>query len=308
MPNKYIVSIGAHAVDYYYDVEGFPTAGDFTHAVFKGTRVGGCVCNCAAVMAAHGQDVYHLDCLKENEESTEIILSELRKRNIHTDYVKKDKNAVNCSCLIMCHESEKTIYVVSAVTPCFKDEERLDNLLSHASYIYTLMNVVHDDFDSLEPLKRAKENGTKIIFDGGSYYKDSYEIDYIYKLSSGVFMNAQSYARLKEVTGEEPYVKYLREGGEFMCVTDGSKGAYCYSKDGIFHEEALKIEVVDSTGAGDSFAGAFIASLNRGLSYAEALRYATANGAYACTKEGGMSGGTDIENLKEFAHKHNLEL
>ena len=76
------------------------------------------------------------------------------------------------------------------------------------------------------------------------------------------------------------------ETGQTIIVTLGADGVIAM-RDGAFHRVmGLKIEPVDTVGAGDTFCGYFAASLDRGLDFAAALRRAAVAGSLACTQPG----------------------
>ncbi len=72
-------------------------------------------------------------------------------------------------------------------------------------------------------------------------------------------------------------------------VTMGEQGVVAWS-DGVRRQiDALPIEVVDTTAAGDSFCGAFAAALHRGFGLTGALQRGVAAGSLACTQLGAQS-------------------
>ena len=74
-----------------------------------------------------------------------------------------------------------------------------------------------------------------------------------------------------------------------VVVTLGARGC-CARQGGVFHlQAAYAIKPVDTTGAGDTFCGALSAALSLGHHMADALRYACAAGALACTRLGAQS-------------------
>ena len=76
------------------------------------------------------------------------------------------------------------------------------------------------------------------------------------------------------------------ETGQTIIVTLGADGVIAM-RDGAFHRVmGLKIEPVDTVGAGDTFCGYFAASLDQGLDFAAALRRAAVAGSLACTQPG----------------------
>jgi ribokinase len=69
-------------------------------------------------------------------------------------------------------------------------------------------------------------------------------------------------------------------------VTLGSAGAVGYSRGSRCAAPAPPVKVVDTTGAGDTFVGAFAAALDRGLPFEAAMKRGLAAGSLACSKPG----------------------
>ncbi len=77
----------------------------------------------------------------------------------------------------------------------------------------------------------------------------------------------------------------------FSCImTLGAEGAICFGPGGGFHAPALPITPVDTTGAGDAFAGILCASLDKGFGMEDAVRRASAGAALACLTPGAQPG------------------
>lgn len=73
-----------------------------------------------------------------------------------------------------------------------------------------------------------------------------------------------------------------------VIVTCGENGSYIFSEEGISFLPTPKVDVADTVGAGDSFTAAFVASLLKGCTIAEAHRKAVDVAAYVCTQSGAM--------------------
>ena len=76
------------------------------------------------------------------------------------------------------------------------------------------------------------------------------------------------------------------ETGQTLIVTLGGDGVIAIRDGAILRAQGLKIEPVDTVGAGDTFCGYFAASLDEGLDFASALRRAAVAGSLACLKSG----------------------
>jgi ribokinase len=81
--------------------------------------------------------------------------------------------------------------------------------------------------------------------------------------------------------------KPLHEAGvDTVIMTLGKEGALVTSREGDTRVPGFIVKSVDTTAAGDTFAGAIGCALAEGQSIEEAVRFANAAGALACTKQG----------------------
>lgn len=298
---NYLTFIAGSDIDYFYEVEDFLKAGDACNAKKIDTKVGGCILNAASVCSMLGSNVKVLDYLKKEDEGTNKIINSLNNYKIDTSYIKYGKDVVNGSCLIMNKKEEKCIYVLDPSRPYFNEEDVKD-LLFNSKYIYTMMNTLKISFKDLSILKEAKKHGAKIIFDGCSQYTKGEE-DILFDLADGLFVNKSSYERLKDKSNKDPIKCLLDKGAMFICITDGSNGSTLYLKNETIFLEAKKVDVIDSTGAGDSFAGCFLHYLDKNYSYKDCLKYASYAGAYACLNKGGTAAAVNEDTLISFINK-----
>jgi len=106
------------------------------------------------------------------------------------------------------------------------------------------------------------------------------------------------------LTGEDDPEQALRRldapHARRRCVTMGAQGALLLEGDRVHRVAALHVDVVDTTGAGDVFRGAFIAALLRGLAPEAILRFANAAAALSCTKAGALGGVPTREAVEQF--------
>jgi len=77
-----------------------------------------------------------------------------------------------------------------------------------------------------------------------------------------------------------------RETGQTVIVTLGAEGVVAVRNGTIHRAKGLKIEPVDTVGAGDTFCGYLAASLDAGIDFDAALRRAAVAGSLACLKAG----------------------
>jgi ribokinase len=85
-----------------------------------------------------------------------------------------------------------------------------------------------------------------------------------------------------------------------VIVTRGSEGADWYGTAGKEHFPAIKVDPVDTTGAGDTFTGYVLASLDMGMPMAQAIAQATKAGALMVTRHGTADVIPDLSEVQAF--------
>ena len=87
---------------------------------------------------------------------------------------------------------------------------------------------------------------------------------------------------------------------EILVVTDGGNGGYYNKNGGFFRYESVKVNAVDTNGAGDTFHGAFIAAYCDGKTTEECCDYARRVAAYKCTQKGARTYPLNKETVKDL--------
>ena len=155
---------------------------------------------------------------------------------------------------------------------------------------------------SLAGAKFAKEHGVTVSIDAGYYSKPTDKLmPYI-----DIFISSEYYYNAMFPDDHEPesyrrnFEKIMEMGPSVVWLTLGEKGCIGLV-DGVMHEiPGFKVPVVDTTGAGDDFHGAYVAMMLEGLSHEECARHASAVAAIKCTFVGGRTGLPDRAMLKRF--------
>jgi len=112
------------------------------------------------------------------------------------------------------------------------------------------------------------------------------------RLADIVIANETEFERLAGQDGmdaparEAALMRLHAETGQTLIVTLGGDGVIAIRDGAILRAQGLKIEPVDTVGAGDTFCGYFAASLDEGLDFEASLRRAAVAGSLACLKQG----------------------
>ena len=154
-------------------------------------------------------------------------------------------------------------------------------------------------FDGHEPqlalalLASLQDKSTISVLDAGSLHDGTlallHKVDYL--VCSEKF--AIQYAGTIETA-----LQRLAELAPTVVITLGEKGLIWQRNQEQGTLSAFPVACVDSTGAGDAFHGAFAAALCTDMSWLDVLRYASAAGAWCCTKLGARTGIPNHEDIE----------
>lgn len=120
------------------------------------------------------------------------------------------------------------------------------------------------------------------------------------------------YQFAKEFTGLDDPVEagkvILRYGPKVVTITRGEHGSVTVTRDGAFETPAFKVPVIDTTGAGDTFHGAFVFALNKGYDLETTVLFASAVAALKCTKMGGQAGLPTFPEVQAFLSQRGIQI
>jgi sugar/nucleoside kinase (ribokinase family) len=116
-----------------------------------------------------------------------------------------------------------------------------------------------------------------------------------------LFMNQDEARMLSGSADPDQAARRMRTlGASDVVVKLGPEGCAVFTTEGAERFPGFEVDVVDTTGAGDCFAGGFLAALSRGASYAEAARFANAVGALSVQKLGAINGVRTLVETEEW--------
>ncbi len=120
-----------------------------------------------------------------------------------------------------------------------------------------------------------------------------------------LFVNEHEVKALAKTDSVRQASKALAERVDMVVTKLGADGALLADREGLLESPAFPVEVVDTTGAGDSFNAGFIYKyIVEGGSRAQALRFANACGAIAVTRVGGASSVPCASEVEAFLSQY----
>ncbi len=191
--------------------------------------------------------------------------------------------------------------------PVLKAEDMDRDYITSAEYLH--LDGFHYEV-ALQAAKWMREDGKKVVLDGHktsgtvrSHLRDL--IEHVDVLISGSGF-AKGLTGISDIW--EAGQAALEMGPSIFVQTEGEEGSYTITPDERFHTPAFPVEVVDTTGAGDVFHGAYIVGLLHGWNLQQVAQFATAASAIECTKLGGRVGIPCFDEVTSFLEKRGIYL
>ncbi len=148
--------------------------------------------------------------------------------------------------------------------------------------------------------KYCKENTSALVsVDGGNYSREFTDAILPY---TDIFIPDDKTARKSiGLEAREACRYYYERGPGTVCVTRGPDGSIAYDGSRFYEEEAFPVKVLDTTGAGDNFHGAFLYAHTQGWPLPKVLRFSSIFSSMTCTGLGGREATPALDEvLKEM--------
>ncbi|HMU33457.1 MAG: carbohydrate kinase family protein [Acidobacteria bacterium] len=239
-----------------------------------------------------------------NDDFGHFCLESLVQRGIATDHIEIDvQSKTGVTVVISTAEDRSMVTFLGAIAELSLTEVPAnifqDNRHLHLTSYY-LQKALQSDFPYL--LDSAKAAGATTSFDPNSdpdQGRDEKVLE-VCRHADILFLNEDE-AKLLADTGDiEEAGRYLNGLSPTVAIKLGAKGAIGFRDNEIERVEGFKIDAVDSTGAGDSFAAGFVHAFLEGSDLKTCLKIGNACGAFSASRPGGTDGQADREELERF--------
>ncbi len=278
-----ITGLGACVFDTLIISESYPvedTKRKAKEVFFSG---GGPVGNALVIAEKLGADCSAVG-LFGDDAAASYLLSDFAKYGVNIKDAVKIKNAKSFTSYIILSEKDKTRTILFDRGSVPDDPELLKtDKIAGSDALHLDGNYLNC---AIKAAKIAKENGVKVSLDAGGLY------DGIERLLPYADILIPSAEFVTGLTGEKDLVTaakktYEKYKPEVFVVTDGSRGGYYFTENGDLRKyDSVKVEAIDTNGAGDTFHGAFLAAYLSGKNIEDACDFAKKVAAYKCGKKG----------------------
>ncbi|WP_027092196.1 ribokinase [Cohnella thermotolerans] len=296
-----IVVAGSMNMDLVNYVEKFPQPGETIHGRGVEFLPGGKGANQAVAASLAGGDVVMIGAVGEDAFS-EPLLDSLRRNGVAVDGVVRKPGTSGLAFITVSDAGENEIILSEGSNGRLRPEDVPAGKLADAAAV-VLQNEIPWE-TNLHVLEACKSGRAKVVYNPAPVRLIPPEA---YRLIDLLVVNETEAEGLSgiEVAGREEAERAAREligrSAGSVLVTLGAKGSlYVDSEGETVFTPSFAVKAVDTTAAGDTFIGAFVAARARGLKTRDALRFATAASAIAVTRKGAQASIPTREEIERF--------
>jgi len=290
-----IICIGSAAYDVTLPINHYPVENKKVR--LDATRVecgGGSASNCAYLLAKWGMDTYFAGAIGDDYYGNKII-EEFEQIGVNTKYIEKKTNIPTTSSFIIANTSIGSRTILT--------DKRKEMVLNKREIDDDFDVILLDGYEKEFALEVIKKNPKAIkIIDAGSMRESTLElaeiVDYIVcskDFAEEVSNKKIDYNDMKTLI--EIYDELKKKYNQKIVITLEDKGCFTYDN-GYKLVPSIKVESIDSTGAGDIYHGAFTYCIANNYDIITTMKISNIAGALSVTRIGGRFSIFTLEEVK----------
>lgn len=289
----HISVIGSCNMDITVEADRRPGAGETVMGNRLIVSPGGKGANQAVAAARLGYEVYMVGCVGDDAYG-KMMLDALAKSGVKIDYVETLENVTTGTAHITLAEGDNSIIVIKGANDLVSREiiDKDWDVISKSSLVMLQHEIPMDTIGYI--IDRCYEAGVPVMLNPAPYMDIPQEwIDKVTYLTP----NEHEAALMFDGMDRDEILK--SQAGKVI-MTAGGDGVLYGENDEVVHVEGFIVPVVDTTGAGDTFNGAFAVGRCEGMGVKEAIRFANAAAALSIGKigaQGGMPWRDEVEDM-----------
>lgn len=292
-----VLNFGSLNIDYVYDVEHFVQKGETISSTGLNAFAGGKGLNQSVAFSKAGVDIYHAGAIGTDGEFLKALLEEsgvntscvMQSETVRTGNAIIQNDSQGDNCILLYGGANQTITrpFIEKVFAKFEagDWLILQNEINEIPYI----------------VECAWNKQMKVVLNPSPMNEKIFEID-LSHVDYFILNEGEAKALAGEDLAEDSLETALRKKFPHakIVLTLGEKGSVYLDEKETVHQSAYKVNAVDTTAAGDTFTGYFVAGILQDLSVKDALDLAAKASAITVTGKGAAPSIPWREQVLEF--------
>lgn len=287
-----IMVIGSISTDFNVTTEKRPEIGETIRGKKFTTSYGGKGANQAVAAARLGADVRMVGTVGTDDFGT-LLIDNLEKNGINSSNVERVTHVESGSAHITLVDNDNAIVFIPGANNAF-DPARIEQLkpeMEQMDFVILQNEIPMTIVKQL--IEWCEKLNVKVIYNPApAELIDTSMIDYVTYFTPN---ESEFKVLFPDLTIEEGLKLYPNK----LIITLGSKGVAYFDGEKVINVASYKVPVLDTTGAGDSFNGAFAYSLSKGAELKTSIQFGNLVAAISIQKYGAQGGMPTLAEVKE---------
>jgi len=291
-----ILNFGSCNIDYVYSLDHIVEPGETETSYKMEIFPGGKGLNQSIAVARAGATIYHAGCIGEDGGMLKDILVESK---VDTAYLKTVDGKNGHAVIQVTSGGENSIFLYPGSNEMV-EKEYIDSVLENfeTGDILLLQNEI-SNVDYL--VEEAYKKGMCIILNPSPFNEKISKIDF--NMLSYIILNEIEAAAVAETQEESISMIKNKYPNLKIMLTLGSKGCVYSDDTQEISQAASKVKAVDTTAAGDTFTGYFVAGIATGEDIKDVLKMATVAAGISVTRKGAAPSIPEKEEVLDAIQK-----
>lgn len=257
-------------------------------------KPGGSAANTISAVSQFGGTSFY-SCKVADDAFGDIYLADMKETGIDTNFDRQEREeGITGKCLVMVtDDSERTLNTYLGITANLSTKEIDEQAIQWSEYVYIegYLATSPNGFEAMKETKKiAQKHGVKTSLTlSDPSVVEGFKERFKEVVGDSVDLLFCNEAEAKIYTGHDNLMEareVLKKSAQRFVITQGSNGAIIYDGDTFIDIEPYEVKAIDTNGAGDMYAGAFLYGITNGLGYAGAGKLASLAGSRVVSQFG----------------------
>ncbi len=255
---------------------------------------GGSAANTVIALAQLGGNGFY-SCKVANDDWGDFYLADMKDCSVDTNLDNQQRDDGNTGkCIVMVTpDADRTMNTYLGVTVNLSESEVSPEAIANSKFVYMEGYLVASPTGKAAAIKAAaiaKEAGVPTVLTLSDPNMVNFFGDGLLEMASDnldlLFCNEDEATLMTKTDNVEAAAEALKKLSRRFAITVGAEGALAFDGETMHKIPTQKVEVVDTNGAGDMFAGAFLYGLTHGMDFAQSAELACRAGSKIVTHFG----------------------
>ena len=236
-------------------------------------KCGGSVCNSVVAASSLGAKTFFSGKVADDSDGA-LYINDLKEAGV-AFHAAGQESGITGKCLVMVtHDAERTMNTFLGASEALSGREVDQAALLNSEWFYVEGYLVTDEARTAATkaaVDLAKASGVKIAVSLSDPFVVAVFGDALREVIGGgvdlIFCNKDEAMAFTGTDSLEAAAKGLKQYTKTFAITDGAKGAITFDGDTMNQSKGVNAKAIDTNGAGDMFAGAFLYAITSGRDY-----------------------------------------